>query len=118
MKLCKDMKCSTYPRGMGRTGTTEGGRGTLQQFGLETGTPIYLIQTLFEEGLKCVLRIRYNISTNDFDGWNTFASDNQGGHIGAKGDPAEDWLGLGQLKSGPLELSVNTAQFNRVFEDR
>ncbi len=25
---------------------------------------------------KCVLRIRYNVSTNDYDRWNTFQNDN------------------------------------------
>jgi hypothetical protein len=119
-RLCKDVSCTNTPRGLGRTGTTKdkGSRGTLKDFDITSNTPLYLFKSKFEDGLKCVLRIRYNISSGDFDGWNTFASDNQGGHIGSTGDPTKDFVGLGQLISGPLELSVNTAQFNRVFEDR
>ena len=92
--------------------------GTLKNHGITSNTPLYLTEKPFADGLKCVLRVRYNISSGDFNGWNTYAADNQGGHIGATGDPSGDFVGLGQLKSGPLELSVNTAQFNRVFEDR
>jgi hypothetical protein len=111
MKLCTDTKCAATPRGLGRTGTTVdyGGRGTLKNHKLTSDTPLYLITTPFEQGLKCILRVRYNISSGDFDGWNGFsAADNGGGHIGATGDPSADFVGLGQLKSGPLELSVNT----------
>ena len=38
---------------------------------------------------KCVLRIRYNTSSNDFDGWNTFSDGNK--IINA--NPSKDWLG-------------------------
>jgi NADPH oxidase len=120
MKLCKDIMCNNSPRGLGRTGTDadKGARGTLKDHGITSDTPLYLTEKSFEDGLRCVLRVRYNISSGDFNGWKTFAADNQGGHIGATGDPSADFVGLGPLKSGPLELSVNTAQFSRVFEDR
>ena len=98
-------------------------RGTLASHGVGSGTgatttTLYLYEQPLSAGLRCVLRVRYNISSGDFDGWNTFSKDNEGGFIGTKGDPAADFLGLGSGKSGPLELSVNPAQFFRVFEDR
>ena len=63
---------------------------------------------------KCVLRLRYNMSSADFDGWATFAKDNKV----ILPDPYKDWLGQGYNISGPLQLNINTAQFSRVFEDR
>ena len=63
---------------------------------------------------KCVLRLRYNTSTADFDGWNSYASNNKG----LPANPNKDWLGQGYNISGPLQLNINTAQFSRVFEDR
>ena len=56
---------------------------------------------------KCVLRVRYNISSNDFDGWNTFVDGNK--LISA--NPTKDWLGQGYNVRGPLRININTAQF-------
>ena len=41
-------------------------------------------------GKQCVVRLRYNITTSDFDGWTTDASSNNGGKIGMKTDPTAD----------------------------
>jgi len=62
---------------------------------------------------KCVLRIRYNTSSKDFDGWD-MGKDPKG----VKGNPQSDFVGLGYNYSGPLRLNINTAQFFRTFEDR
>jgi predicted ferric reductase len=77
---------------------------------------------LHEDGAKCILRIRYNITTADFvpgsaDSWNVF-SDKNGANSPLEGNPADDFVGLGLGKSGPLRLNINTAQFGRTFQDR
>ncbi|KAJ3341685.1 hypothetical protein HDU93_004319 [Gonapodya sp. JEL0774] len=69
------------------------------------------------DGTKCVVRFRYNTSSLDFDGWNTFALYN-GANSPVTGNPAKDFVGLGANVSGPLRLNINTAQFFRTFEDR
>ena len=71
------------------------------------------------DGAKCVIRIRYNITTKDFgdDSWNVFSNSN-GANSKVKNNPAADFVGLGLNVSGPIRLNVNTAQFGRTFEDR
>jgi len=66
---------------------------------------------------NCVLRLRYNISTFDYDGWNTFASRNGKDLSPVKQDPYVDPFETptGQYN---LSLAIDTSQFGRTFQDR
>jgi len=61
---------------------------------------------------KCALRLRYNISTDDYDPWNSHAEDNY--EVGVEQNPT---VGIGASAQG-LQLAINTNQFGRTFQDR
>jgi len=75
--------------------------------------------TKYENGIaKCVLRLRYNISTDDYAPLETFADQNEDK---AKGiiSPVEQnpTVDIGARLQG-LKLAINTNQFGRTFQDR
>lgn len=79
----------------------------------------------------CVLRMRYNISTEDYDGWNTTVAQNNLDLSKKYGFPNQDAAedrGY-EFQNNPdvkvfgdadfvLELAINTAQYGRTFQDR
>jgi hypothetical protein len=72
----------------------------------------YNLTIMNEVSDACVLRLRYNMSTNDYDGW-TADSSLSGNASPVQNDPEVD-IGVGQ----DLELNINTNQFGRTFQDR
>jgi NADPH oxidase 2 len=76
-------------------------------------------ENIHQDGAKCIIRIRYNITTKDFPtgSWNVFSNSN-GQNSPVRNNPVNDFVGLGLNVSGPIRLNINTAQVGRTFEDR
>lgn len=66
---------------------------------------------------NCVLRIRYNISTGDYDGWNTYA-----GNVSLSPVTQDPYVpfdfNTDFSTAQNLSLAIDTAQYGRTFQDR
>ncbi|KAF2078555.1 hypothetical protein CYY_000178 [Polysphondylium violaceum] len=60
----------------------------------------------------CVVRVRYNISSSDIDGWGFMDSTFNGRNSPITNDPTV------QVAGANLTLELNTAQIGRTFQDR
>ncbi|KAI6646505.1 Protein DD3-3-like [Oopsacas minuta] len=68
---------------------------------------------------RCVLRIRYNISTDDYDPWYTNSSYNEDRFNRIRSPVIQNpYVDVGSITNGALRLAINTAQFGRTFQDR
>lgn len=72
----------------------------------------------FPSGNKksCVLRFRYNISTDDYDPYNTDYKQND--KFPEKPPIVQNPYVYIMRQQSPLRLAINTAQYGRVFQDR
>jgi hypothetical protein len=87
------------------------------------GTPLNYTWRLpyFPSGKNkiAVLRIRYNISTDDYDPWRTNSSYNENLFFGIRSPITQNpYVNIGATTNKPLRLAINTAQFGRTFQDR
>jgi len=68
--------------------------------------------------VKCVFRMRYNISTDDYNPWAINSTADNNPQTGVVSPVQENpYIDVGADLQG-LQLAINTAQFGRTFQDR
>ena len=66
-----------------------------------------------------VVRLRYNISTDDYNPWATDSAKNQNAAQKTVSPITQNpYINIGSTTNQPLRLAINTAQFGRTFQDR
>ncbi|KAL5250968.1 hypothetical protein ACHWQZ_G016634 [Mnemiopsis leidyi] len=67
---------------------------------------------------RCVMRLRYNISTDDYDPFNTNSASNEDIQEGVVSPIEQNPLVDVGASARPLRLALNTNQYGRTFQDR
>jgi len=68
--------------------------------------------------MRCAMRLRYNISTDDYDPWNTTSEQNQDTANNVQSPVQQNpYVNIGADNTA-LRLAINTAQTGRTFQDR
>jgi hypothetical protein len=87
---------------------------------LTTGNTIAKVYTATDNSqyARCVFRLRYNISTDDYDPFNTNSSSNKNAQTGQRSPIQQNPTVDIAADLAPVRLAIDTAQTGRVFQDR